>query len=78
MISIIIIIIFFSISSANATPAFEKRGGEDLANDLSSALTRAYSAPESLDLKSLCILPKFQCWKLYVDVLVSLHFVKKN
>ncbi|EEB18730.1 Exosome complex exonuclease RRP42, putative [Pediculus humanus corporis] len=61
---------FFVDCSANATPAFEKRGGEDLANDLSSALTRAYSAPESLDLKSLCILPKFQCWKLYVDVLI--------
>lgn len=58
-------------SSANATPAFEGRGGEDLANELSAALTRAYSAPKALDLKALCILPGFQCWKLYVDILVS-------
>ncbi|KAK6627703.1 hypothetical protein RUM44_010182 [Polyplax serrata] len=61
---------FFVDCSANATPAFEGRGGEDLANELSGALTRAYSAPHAIDQKALCILPKFQCWKLYVDILI--------
>ncbi|KAL0274938.1 UNVERIFIED_CONTAM: hypothetical protein PYX00_002954 [Menopon gallinae] len=61
---------FFVDCSANATPAFEGRGGEDLANELSGTLARAYSAPQALDPKALCILPGYQCWKLYVDILI--------
>lgn len=59
-------------SSANATPEFEGRGGEDLALELSDTLANAYESPLAFDLKPLCILPGQQCWKLYVDILVNL------
>lgn len=62
-------------SSANATPEFEGRGGEELANELSGALTRAYSAPQAFDKTVLCILAHQQCWKLYVDILVSNYYI---
>uniref|UniRef100_A0A1B6CR00 Ribosomal RNA-processing protein 42 n=2 Tax=Clastoptera arizonana TaxID=38151 RepID=A0A1B6CR00_9HEMI len=58
---------FFVDCSANATPAFEGRGGEDLATEISSFLARAYS---SFSLEPLCILRGLQCWKLYADILV--------
>lgn len=58
-------------SSANATPEFEGRGGEDLALELSDTLTNAYESPLAFDLRSLCILPGQHCWKLYVDILVN-------
>lgn len=58
-------------SSANATPEFEGRGGEELALELSDTLANAYESPLAFDLKPLCILPGQQCWKLYVDILVS-------
>lgn len=54
-------------SSANATPAFEGRGGEDLATEISTGLARAYA---SFQTEKLCILPGLQCWKLYADILV--------
>lgn len=57
-------------SSANATPQFEGRGGESLALELADTLRNAYEAPQAFDLRSLCILPNSQCWKLYVDILV--------
>ncbi len=49
---------------------FEGRGGEELAIEISNFLKITYSSPFSFDLKSLCILPKHQCWKLYVDILI--------
>jgi len=58
---------FFVDCSANATPAFEGRGGEDLATDISTGLARAYA---SFPLEKLCILPALQCWKLYADILI--------
>uniref|UniRef100_S4RYT0 Exosome component 7 n=1 Tax=Petromyzon marinus TaxID=7757 RepID=S4RYT0_PETMA len=57
-------------SSANATPEFEGRGGEDLSLEISSALQRSFAHAGCLDLRSLCILPRQQCWVLYVDVLL--------
>lgn len=54
-------------SSANATPAFEGRGGEDLATEISTGLARAYV---TFPLERLCILPGLQCWRLYADILV--------
>ena len=62
----------FYFSSANATPEFEGRGGEELALELSDTLANAYESPLAFDLKPLCILPGQQCWKLYVDILVSI------
>ena len=62
-------------SSANATPEFEGRGGDELALSISSMLTRAYSDSSCLNLAELCVLPRFKCWVLYVDILVSLSIV---
>ncbi|KAM7342191.1 exosome complex component Rrp42 [Cochliomyia hominivorax] len=61
---------FFVDCSANATPEFEGRGGEELALELSDTLANAYESPLAFDLKPLCILPGQQCWKLYVDILI--------
>uniref|UniRef100_A0A182NDE8 Ribosomal RNA-processing protein 42 n=1 Tax=Anopheles dirus TaxID=7168 RepID=A0A182NDE8_9DIPT len=61
---------FFIDCSANATPEFEGRGGEQLATEISSTLAKAYESQKGLDLSSLCIMAKQQCWKLYVDVLI--------
>lgn len=61
---------FFVDCSANALLDFEGRGGEELALEISNCLRIAYSSAKAFDLKSLCILPKYQCWKLYVDILI--------
>ena len=58
-------------SSANATPAFEGRGGMELATEITNLLYHAYSASTVLDVTSLCLQPGKLCWVLYVDVLVS-------
>ena len=65
--------LLFFYSSANASPIFEGRGGDDLALELSCALKRTFSKG-ALDLKSLCIIPSKACWVIHVDALVSLHF----
>lgn len=61
---------FFVDCSANATPAFEGRGGEELGNEISNSLARAYQSTHAFDLTKLCILPGQQCWKLYIDILI--------
>ncbi|XP_058809162.1 exosome complex exonuclease RRP42 [Phymastichus coffea] len=61
---------FFVDCSANATPIFEGKGGEDLANEISNVLALAYQSPEALDLSQLSILPHKKCWKLFVDILI--------
>lgn len=62
----------FSVtSSANATPEFEGRGGEELGTELSNTLYKVFNNKHSLDMGSLCISPGEHCWVLYVDVLVS-------
>lgn len=61
----------FSVEcSANAALDFEGRGGDELALEITNCLRIMYSSPHAFDLKSLCILPKHQCWKLYVDILI--------
>lgn len=62
---------FFIDCSANATPEFEGRGGEEFAMEIANTLHKAYQSGQALNLKKLCILPRQQCWKLYVDILVS-------
>lgn len=65
-------VFFLSLSSsANATPEFEGRGGEELGTEIANILYRVFSNESSVDLKSLCINPREHCWVLYVDVLVS-------
>ncbi|XP_058464676.1 exosome complex component RRP42 [Malaya genurostris] len=61
---------FFVDCSANATPDFEGRGGEELATEISNTLAKAYLSRQVFDLRPLCILAKHQCWKLYVDILI--------
>ncbi|KAJ8919845.1 hypothetical protein NQ315_006374 [Exocentrus adspersus] len=61
---------FFVDCSANATPDFEGRGGEELAVQISNALSSAYRSPNVFDLRKLCILKGKKCWKLYVDILL--------
>lgn len=63
-------IVFFVDCSANATPEFEGRGGEELALEFSNTLESAYQSRQAFNLKNLCILSAQRCWKLYIDVLV--------
>ncbi|KAK9712571.1 3prime exoribonuclease family, domain 2 [Popillia japonica] len=61
---------FFIDCSANATPDFEGRGGENLATEISNTLTAAYSSNSVFDYTKLCILKGRKCWKIYVDILI--------
>ncbi|XP_061839396.1 exosome complex component RRP42 [Nerophis lumbriciformis] len=61
---------FFADCSANATPQFEGRGGEELGTELSNTLYKVFNNKRSVDLKSLCISEGEHCWVLYVDVLL--------
>ncbi|XP_029172770.1 exosome complex exonuclease RRP42-like [Nylanderia fulva] len=61
---------FFVDCSANATPAFEGKGGDNLATEISNVLSMAYQTPDAFDLKQLCIIPNKKCWKMYVDILI--------
>lgn len=65
---------FFVDCSANATPDFEGRGGEELALEISNTLTKVFISPNAFDLKKLCILARKHCWKLYIDILVRYFF----
>ncbi|NP_001279225.1 exosome complex component RRP42 [Callorhinchus milii] len=61
---------FFVDCSANATPEFEGRGGEDLGTEIANTLYRVFDNGSSLDLTALCITPREHCWILFVDVLL--------
>lgn len=61
---------FFVDCSANSMLDFEGRGGEELASEISNCLRESFASSQAFDLKTLCILPKHQCWKLYVDILI--------
>ncbi|KAL4672622.1 hypothetical protein H8957_009551 [Semnopithecus entellus] len=61
---------FFVDCSANATPEFEGRGGDDLGTEIANTLYRIFNNKSSVDLKTLCISPREHCWVLYVDVLL--------
>lgn len=63
----------FNFSSANATPDFEGRGGENLATEIANSLSSAYKSTNAFDVTKLCILKGKKCWKLYVDILVRFH-----
>jgi len=62
-------------SSANATPEFEGRGGEDLATSISMMMYQTYRSCNGLNLSSLCIVPRQKCWCLYVDILVYCFYI---
>jgi len=61
---------FFVDCSANASPEFEGRGGEALANELSQSLLLAYKNPNGFDLTQLGIISGQSCWLLNVDILI--------
>lgn len=61
---------FFVDCSANATPEFEGRGGDELGTEIANTLYRIFNNKGSIDLKSLCISTREHCWILYVDVLL--------
>uniref|UniRef100_A0A8C5M5L9 Exosome component 7 n=1 Tax=Leptobrachium leishanense TaxID=445787 RepID=A0A8C5M5L9_9ANUR len=61
---------FFVDCSANATPEFEGRGGEELGTEIANVLYKIFDNKSSLNLKSLCIQPREHCWVLYIDVLL--------
>lgn len=61
---------FFVDFSANAAPAFEGKGGEELAQQISAVLENAYDHPACLNLKSLCLLSHKQCWILHIDIIL--------
>lgn len=67
---------FAADCSANASPAFEGRGGEEIANDVVSILTNSF-AP-AIDLKSLCLIPGKSVWLLSVDILILEFSSKAN
>lgn len=54
--------------SANASPAFEGRGGEEIATELVAILSNSFIP--SLDLKKLCLCPSKSAWFLTIDILI--------
>ncbi|XP_040574548.1 exosome complex component RRP42 [Lepeophtheirus salmonis] len=61
---------FYVDCSANASPEFEGRGGEDLATEISSTLATAYSDLRVFDTSILQVLKTRYSWVLCVDVLI--------
>ncbi|KAI1285920.1 Exosome complex exonuclease RRP42 [Halotydeus destructor] len=60
--------------SANASPTFEGRGGEEMVTELVSILNSSIGS--AIDRKSLCVIHGKQVWTLYIDILV-LEFSSK-
>jgi len=54
----------------SASPEFEGRGGAALNLELGRVTERYLNESNSLNLKSLCLVPGKQCWVLSVDALV--------
>jgi exosome complex component RRP42 len=69
-------IVFAADCSANASPAFEGRGGEDLASEIVSLLQKSFEP--CLDLESLCLSPGKSVWVLTVDLLILEFGSKAN
>lgn len=59
---------FFADLSANASPFFEGKGGNETANLIVSALTEAYE--QCFDFKVLCVLENKYTWTINVDILI--------
>ncbi|VDN07639.1 unnamed protein product [Thelazia callipaeda] len=61
---------FFVDCSANATPLFAGRGGEEFADELSAALDAAFDNDYVVpDLKKLILSP-MHMWRLFVDIVI--------
>lgn len=62
------IIEFGADCSANASPKFEGRGGEDIAQEIVFVLSNALVP--NIDRKALCISEGHKVWIIYIDVLI--------
>jgi len=60
---------FFVECTANASPNFEGKGGDEISWELSNGLAQVINC-QTLDLKSLLIVPFKHCWALFIDVVV--------
>jgi len=56
--------------SPTASPEFEGRGGDQLAETICRILTSSFVKSGTIDLKSLCIIPLKHCYVIGVDILV--------
>ncbi|OZJ04897.1 hypothetical protein BZG36_02510 [Bifiguratus adelaidae] len=57
--------------SPSASQQFEGRGADEINNEYTQALQRIYSGKQcGINLKKLCIIPRMQCWVIYIDALV--------
>lgn len=54
--------------SANASPMFEGRGGDDLVDQLVTVLDKAITP--AVDRAALCVVPGRNVWTLFIDILV--------
>ncbi|EPZ35400.1 ribosomal protein S5 domain 2-like protein [Rozella allomycis CSF55] len=65
---------YVSVSVDCASSAFEtldpSYDPQNISTDLSRYLTNILMTKECINLKKLCIIPRQQCWVLYVDVLL--------
>ncbi|XP_030831783.1 exosome complex exonuclease RRP42-like [Strongylocentrotus purpuratus] len=61
---------FFVDFSANASPKFAGRGGDELAAEISNMLGLVYKNKKMLDYKSLCVIAGQCVWTLYADIVV--------
>ena len=61
-------------SSANASPSFEGKGGDDIALELSNGLAKVVNS-QTLDLESFLIVPGKHCWALFIDAVVFFSFI---
>lgn len=65
-------------SSPTASPDFEGRGGDELAEKICRILSIAYDKSGTIDLKNLCITPKKYCYVIDVDILVTVKLVQNK
>nr|ACO15069.1 Exosome complex exonuclease RRP42 [Caligus clemensi] len=61
---------FYVDCSANASPVFEGRGGEDLALEIASTLSSSYSDNKLFNRSILNVFQNRYAWILHVDVLI--------
>ena len=67
---------FSADCSANASPLFEGRGGEEIVEELVSVLTESFTP--CLDLEVLSLISGKSAWTVYVDILILEFSSKPN
>jgi exosome complex component RRP42 len=67
---------FSADCSANASPVFEGRGGQEIANDVIAILSNSISP--AIDRKGLCLIPEKAVWLISIDILILEFSSKAN